>query len=44
MTLTLEPMSSEYFTAWNERLIAEYAREKVEAGLWTEEHAQDLSK
>ena len=37
-------MPVEYFAAWNERLVAEYAREKVEAGLWTEEHALDLSK
>lgn len=44
MTLSLEPMSAEYFAAWNERLIVEYAREKVEAGVWTEEHALELSK
>ena len=37
-------MSAEYFTAWNARLVVEYAREKVEAGLWTEEHALELSK
>ncbi|KRC63323.1 hypothetical protein ASE12_00250 [Aeromicrobium sp. Root236] len=44
MSLTLQPMSDEYFAAWNERLIVEYAREKVEAGLWPEEHALELSK
>lgn len=36
-------MSADYYAAWNERLIVEYAREKVEAGVWTEEHAIDLS-
>ncbi|WP_188110466.1 GNAT family N-acetyltransferase [Aeromicrobium ginsengisoli] len=44
MTLALEPMSGDYFAAWNERLVVEYAREKVEAGLWPEEHALDLSR
>ena len=37
-------MSADYFVAWNERLVVEYANEKVEAGVWTEEHALDLSK
>lgn len=37
-------MSADYFAAWNERLVVEYAREKVEAGLWTEEHALELSR
>jgi ribosomal protein S18 acetylase RimI-like enzyme len=37
-------MSAEYFARWNERLVVEYAREKVEAGLWSEEHALDLSR
>ena len=37
-------MPEEYFAAWNERLVGEYAREKVEAGLWTEEHALELSR
>jgi ribosomal protein S18 acetylase RimI-like enzyme len=37
-------MSAEYFATWNERLVVEYAREKVEAGLWTEEHALDLAR
>jgi len=44
MALTLRPMSEDYFAAWNERLVVEYAREKVEAGLWPEEHALELSK
>jgi len=44
MTLTLEPMSGDYFAAWNARLVVEYAREKVEAGLWPEEHALELSR
>jgi GNAT superfamily N-acetyltransferase len=44
MTLSLEPMSAEHFAAWNERLIREYAREKVEAGVWAEAHALDLSR
>lgn len=37
-------MPEDYFAAWSQRLIVEYAREKVEAGVWTEEHALELSK
>jgi GNAT superfamily N-acetyltransferase len=37
-------MTEDYFAEWNERLIVEYAREKVEAGLWTEEHSLELSR
>lgn len=37
-------MSADYFAVWNERLIVEYAREKVEAGVWAEEHALGLSR
>ncbi|MEV7395969.1 GNAT family N-acetyltransferase [Aeromicrobium sp. NPDC092404] len=44
MSLTLQPMTDEYFATWNERLVVEYAREKVEAGVWTEEHALQLSR
>ena len=44
LSLTLRPMSAAYFAGWNERLIVEYAREKVQAGVWTEEHALGLSK
>ena len=44
MTLALRPMSADYFATWNERLVVEYAKEKVEAGVWTEEHALELSK
>ena len=44
MTVTLEPMSAEHFAEWNEQLVVSYAREKVEAGVWTEEHALDLSR
>lgn len=44
MSLTLQPMSAEHYAEWNEQLIVSYAREKVEAGVWTEEHALELSR
>jgi GNAT superfamily N-acetyltransferase len=37
-------MSAAYFAAWNERLVVEYAREKVEAGVWPEAYALELSR
>jgi GNAT superfamily N-acetyltransferase len=37
-------MSVDYFATWNEQLVVSYAHEKVEAGLWDEEYALELSR
>ncbi len=43
MTLTLEPMSADRFIVWNEQHVADYAREKVEAGNWPADGAVERS-
>jgi ribosomal protein S18 acetylase RimI-like enzyme len=39
MSVTLEPMAADRFLQWREREILEYARDKVEAGVWPEDGA-----
>lgn len=39
MTLTLEPMSAERFVSWTDQQIRDYAKDKVDAGIWAEEDA-----
>ncbi len=43
MSVILEPMTSEQFAGWNERLVVSYAQEKVDAGTWPEEGSVERS-
>ncbi|MDR7087286.1 GNAT superfamily N-acetyltransferase [Aeromicrobium panaciterrae] len=43
MTVTLQPMTPERFVSWNERLVVEYAKEKVDSGNWPAEGALERS-
>lgn len=42
--VTLKVMKQEEYRAFRTRLVADYAREKVTAGIWAEEEAQQLSE
>ena len=43
MSVTLHPMTPERYLAWNERLIVEFAKEKVDSGNWPAEGALERS-
>lgn len=43
MRVTLEPMSNERYVDWLPVQVEEYAKDKIEAGIWTESTARDLS-
>ncbi|GAA3510530.1 GNAT family N-acetyltransferase [Aeromicrobium panaciterrae] len=43
MPVTLQPMTAERYVSWNERLIVEFAKEKVDSGNWPAEGALERS-
>jgi ribosomal protein S18 acetylase RimI-like enzyme len=43
MDVTLQPMAADRFVEWREQEILEYARDKVEAGVWPEDGAMAAS-